>query len=255
MNPIAFSINGFDIRWYGVIIACGVGAAFILANINCKKKNYDFDSIIDIFLIAFPFGIIGARAYYVIFQFQDYKDNLWDVFNIREGGLAIHGGLILGLLAAYIYTKYKRKDFIKILDLVAPSIVFAQGIGRWGNFFNGEAHGGPVSYEFISKFPAFIQKGMNIGGVYYQPTFLYESVWDLLVCLILVYIFRKKHVKGSVIFAYIGLYSLGRFFIEGLRTDSLMLGPIRVAQLVSILGIVCSIVFFIVIKVKKRTTT
>lgn len=252
MNPIAFSINGFQIRWYGVIIAVGVMAAFILAGINCRKKNYDFDIIIDVFLISFPFAIIGARAYYVIFQFQDYRGNIADIFNIRQGGLAIHGGLIFGLTAAYIYTRYKNKDFVKIADLIAPSIVLAQGIGRWGNFFNGEAHGGQVSYEFISKFPEFIQRGMHIDGVYYHPTFLYESIWDLLVCLILVYILRRKHIKGSVIFSYIGLYSLGRFFIEGLRTDSLMVGPVRVAQLVSIAGIICSIIFFIVVKSKKQ---
>ncbi|MCH3964663.1 MAG: prolipoprotein diacylglyceryl transferase [Clostridium sp.] len=252
MNPVAFSIGGFQIRWYGVIIAVGIVAAFILANINCRKGNYDFDTIVDIFLIAFPFAIIGARVYYVIFQFQDYRGNLADIFNIRLGGLAIHGGLIFGLTAAYIYTRYKNKDFAKIADLLAPSIVLAQAIGRWGNFFNGEAHGGQVSYEFISRFPGFIQRGMHIDGVYYHPTFLYESIWNLLICIVLVYIFRRKHEKGTVIAAYIGLYSLGRFFIEGLRTDSLMIGPIRMAQLVSILGIIFSIVFLIVIRSKKQ---
>lgn len=252
MNPIAFSINGFQIRWYGIIIAVGVLAALVLAKANCKYKNYDFDSIIDIFLISFPAAIIGARAYYVIFQFQDYKDNIIDAFNIRLGGLAIHGGILFGLTAAYIYTRYKNKDFIKIVDLAAPSIILAQSIGRWGNFFNGEAHGGEVSYAFISKFPMFIQNGMHIDGVYYNPTFLYESLWNLIVCIILIYIFRRKHEKGTIIFSYIGLYSLGRFFIESLRTDSLMLGPIRVAMLVSFLGIACSIIFFIITKTKNK---
>lgn len=252
MNPVAFSINGFQVRWYGVIIALGVMAALALARVNCKYKNYDFDSVIDIFLISFPAAIIGARAYYVIFQFQDYKDNILDIFNIRQGGLAIHGGILFGLAAAYIYTRYKNKEFLKIVDLAAPSIILAQAIGRWGNFFNGEAHGGEVSYEFISKFPAFIQRGMYIEGTYYNPTFLYESIWDLIVCSILIYIFRKKHEKGTVVFSYIGLYSLGRFFIESLRTDSLMFGPIRIAMLVSFLGVICSIVFFIIIKRKNK---
>lgn len=255
MNPVAFSINGFEIRWYGIIIACGVAAAFLLASINCKRKNYDFDTIIDVFLVAFPFGIIGARAYYVIFQFEDYRDNLLNVFNIRQGGLAIHGGLLFAITAAYIYIRHRKKDFFKIADLVAPSIILAQGIGRWGNFFNEEAHGGQVSYAFISKFPSFIQNGMHINGSYYHPTFLYESVWDFAVCFILLYVLRKDHVKGSVIFSYIGLYSLGRFFIEGLRTDSLMLGPIRVAQLVSLIGILVSLIFFIIVKLKNRAVT
>ncbi|OBR95740.1 prolipoprotein diacylglyceryl transferase [Clostridium ragsdalei P11] len=255
MNPVAFSINGFQIRWYGIMIALGVMAALFLAKFNCKNKNYNFDNIVDTFLISFPFAIIGARAYYVIFQFQDYKDNIIDVFNIRLGGLAIHGGLIFGLTAAYIYTKHKKIDFIKLADCVAPSIILAQAIGRWGNFFNGEAHGGPVSYQFISKFPLFIQKGMFIDGTYYHPTFLYESLWNLTVCIILVYILRRKHDRGFVIAAYIGLYSLGRFFIEGLRTDSLMLGSIRIAQLVSLTGVIFSIGFFIYLKHKKNTNS
>ena len=138
------------------------------------------------------------------------------------------------------------------MDFVAPSIVLAQAIGRWGNFFNSEAHGGPVSYEFISKFPLFIQKGMHIDGVYYHPTFLYESVWNLAVCIILIYILRRKYEKGAVISAYVGLYSFGRFFIEGLRTDSLMLGNIRVAQLVSLIGVTLSIVYLLYLRAKKN---
>ncbi|MFL0194881.1 prolipoprotein diacylglyceryl transferase [Clostridium sp. WILCCON 0269] len=252
MDPIAFSINGFGIRWYGIMIGLGVLAALFLANFNCKYKGYDFDSLIDVFLISFPLAIIGARAYYVIFQFQDYKDNLMDIFNIRQGGLAIHGGLIFGFMAAYIVSRYKKMDFLKLWDCFAPSIILGQAIGRWGNFFNGEAHGGIVTHEFISRFPLFIQKGMYINGNYYNPTFLYESLWDLVICVILVYIFRRKHRKGSVIAAYVGLYSLGRLFIEGLRTDSLMLGYVRVAQLVSLIGIICSAGFFIYSKIKTR---
>ncbi|HBC96023.1 MAG TPA: prolipoprotein diacylglyceryl transferase [Clostridium sp.] len=252
MNPIAFSINGFEIRWYGIIIALGILAAILLADSNCKYKKYNFDILIDVFLVSFPFAIIGARAYYVIFRFQYYKDNLFDMINIRQGGLAIHGGLILGILAAYVFNRYKKLDFIKLLDFAAPSIILAQAIGRWGNFFNSEAHGGPVSYEFISKFPLFIQKGMHIDGVYYHPTFLYESVWNLAVCIILIYILRRKYEKGAVISAYVGLYSFGRFFIEGLRTDSLMLGNIRVAQLVSLIGVTLSIVYLLYLRAKKN---
>lgn len=251
MNPIAFSINGFDIRWYGVIIGFGVVVALLLGNINCKVKNYNFDNLMDTFLVSFPFAVIGARAYYVFFQFDEYRDNIINVFNIRQGGLAIHGGILFGLTSAFIYTRHKKIDFLNMADIAAPSIIIGQAIGRWGNFFNGEAHGGAVSYEFIKKFPLFIQNGMHIDGIYYQPTFLYESLWNIFVCLILVYLLRKSLKKGIVIFSYIGLYSLGRVFIEGLRTDSLMFYGIRIAQLISIIGIVLSVVLLLYTNKKK----
>ena len=204
------------------------------------------------FLIAFPSAIIGARLYYVIFEFEDYKDNLIDIFNIRQGGLAIHGGIIFGVLAVYIYLKYRKESFFKYVDVAAPSIILGQAIGRWGNFLNSEAHGGPVTKEFISKFPEFIQKGMFIEGTYYHPTFLYESIWNFIVCIFLIYLLKKTNKKGIVFMCYIGLYSLGRFFIEGLRTDSLYLGSIRVAQLMSIAGMILSIFFIYNIMKKER---
>lgn len=253
MDPIAFQINGFEVRWYGILIACGVILAVLLAGYNCKKKNIDFDIILDVFFIAFPTAIIGARAYYVIFEFENYKDNLIDIFNIRKGGLAIHGGLIGASLAIYLFSKIKKVNLIEYLDVAAPSIILAQAIGRWGNFMNSEAHGGEVSYEFISKFPGFVQKGMYIGGTYYHPTFLYESIWNIMVCIILLIILYKKRKKedGIVIASYLILYSLGRVFIEGLRTDSLMLGNIRVAQLVSAIGIIIGLSIIFIIKKRK----
>ncbi|EKQ57995.1 MULTISPECIES: prolipoprotein diacylglyceryl transferase [unclassified Clostridium] len=256
MNPTAFQIGSFEIRWYGILIGAGVILAILLASYNCKKKDINFDIILDGFFIAFPAAIIGARAYYVIFEFQNYKDNLIDVINIRKGGLAIHGGLIGAFIAVYFFTKIKKLDILKCLDIVAPSIILAQAIGRWGNFMNGEAHGGEVSYEFISHFPSFIQKGMYIGGAYYNPTFLYESIWNLIVCSILLIILHKKSNRndGIVIASYISLYSVGRFFIEGLRTDSLMLGNIRVAQLISIIGILAGLAFLVFIKRKHRNS-
>lgn len=253
MNPTAFQIGSFEVRWYGILISCGVILAMLLASYNCKKKDVDFDTILDVFFIAFPAAIIGARMYYVIFEFQNYKDNLIDMFNIRLGGLAIHGGLIGGLIAIYIFARIKKMNMLQYLDIAAPSIILAQAIGRWGNFMNGEAHGGEVSYEFISKFPSFIQKGMYIGGVYYHPTFLYESSWNLIVCIILLIILYRKsnNDNGIVIASYIILYSLGRVFIEGLRTDSLMIGSMRVAQLVSIAGILIGVSIIFIIKKKK----
>lgn len=243
MDPIAFNIFGLDIRWYGIFIAIGMMVGILLANFTSKLKSVDYDEFLNIVLISFPIAIIGARTYYVIFEFNQYKDNLIDVFNIRQGGLAIHGGIIFGMIAALIYTRYKKENLLEFADIAAPSIIIAQAIGRWGNFFNSEAHGGPVTQEFISKFPTFIQKGMLINGVYYHPTFLYESIWNVIVGLLLIYLLIKTLKYGTVFFTYIGLYSLGRFFIEGLRTDSLMFGSIRVAQLISLMGIALWIIF------------
>ena len=254
-NPIAFEIFGFKVMWYGVLIGIGIILAFLLAYINAKRKGLNFDVLIDIFLISFPCAIIGARAYYVIFEWNSYKNNLFNIFNIREGGLAIHGGLIGAFLSAFIYTRVKKIKFLAYADLVAPSIILAQGIGRWGNFMNSEAHGDVVSYEFISKFPKFIQNGMNINGQFYNPTFLYESIWDIFVCFLLVIILYKvkKGYEGIVISSYMILYSVGRFFIEGLRTDSLMFFGLRIAQIISLIGISLGFIFitYIIIKNKK----
>ena len=253
MNPIAFQIGNFEVRWYGILIAFGVIVAIILAGYNCKRKDVDFDTILDGFFVAFPAAIVGARLYYVAFEFQNYKDNLIDALNIRKGGLAIHGGLIGAFLAVYIFAKIRKINILKYLDIAAPSIILAQAIGRWGNFMNGEAHGGEVSYDFISKFPSFIQKGMNISGIYYHPTFLYESSWNLMICAILLVILYKKRNEdnGIVIASYMILYSLGRVFIEGLRTDSLMIGNMRIAQLMSIIGIIVGVALIICIRRKK----
>ncbi len=238
MDPVAFSLFGIDIAWYGISIALGVVAALLLAQYTCKLVNINYDDMLTVFLITFPIAIVGARLYYVIFEFDQYRDNLMSIFNIRKGGLAIHGGIIAAVIVVAIYCNKKKINFFDIMDMAAPCIILAQGIGRWGNFFNQEAHGGPVTEAFISKFPQFIQKGMLIKGTYYHPTFLYESIWNVLVCLLLLYMLKKVSKKGVIFFSYIGLYSVARFFIEGLRTDSLMLGSIRMAQLVSIIGVV-----------------
>lgn len=242
MNPVAFSIFGLTIRWYGILIGTGMLLAIILAYFTSKTRNFSYDELLNIVLIALPLSIIGARLYYVIFNFGDYSKNVSDIINIRLGGLAIHGGVIVGFLCAYIYTHVKKLNFWVVADIVAPSLILAQAIGRWGNFFNGEAHGGPVSEAFIKHFPAFIQKGMYIDGTYYQPTFLYESIWNICVFIILLVLLNKTKKFGLVFFSYIGLYSIGRFFIEGLRTDSLMLGPLRMAQVVSLCGFVIWII-------------
>ena len=253
MNPIAFSIGGFDIRWYGILIATGMVLGILMANYNCKWRTVDYDNLLNIVLLAIPIGIVGARLYYVIFEFKNYENNILEAFNIRNGGLAIHGGLIFGIGSALIYTKIKKLNFIKFADVAAPSIILAQALGRWGNFFNQEAHGDVVSYEFIKHFPMFIQNGMNINGIYYNPTFLYESIWNIIVFIILMIMLRKSKRNGIVFFSYIGLYSVGRFIIEGMRTDSLMLGNIRMAQFVSLSGVIIWIAYLLLSYYKSRT--
>ncbi|MDU1006740.1 prolipoprotein diacylglyceryl transferase [Clostridium butyricum] len=254
MNPVAFNIGNFEIRWYGILIVLGIFIGMFIAYYNSNKLNLDFEKIIDGFLVAFPCAIVGARAYYVFFEFDNFKNNIWSVFNLRTGGLAIHGGLIGALIGTIIYCKFKKIEMMKYLDVVAPSLILAQAIGRWGNFMNGEAHGDVVSYEFISKFPEFIQKGMYLDGHYYNPTFLYESMWNLIIFLILMIILHKKksNENGVVIASYAVLYSVGRLFIESLRTDSLMIGNIRIAQFMSILGVIIGITYIIYVKSKKH---
>lgn len=254
MNPVAFNIGNFEIRWYGILIVLGIFIGMFIAYYNSKKLNLDFEKIIDGFLVAFPCAIVGARAYYVFFEFDNFKNNIWSIFNLRTGGLAIHGGLIGALIGIIIYCKLKKIEMMKYLDVVAPSLILAQAIGRWGNFMNGEAHGDVVSYEFISKFPEFIQKGMYLDGHYYNPTFLYESIWNLIIFLILMIILHKKksNENGVVIASYAVLYSIGRLFIESLRTDSLMIGNIRIAQFMSIVGVVIGITYIIYVKSKKH---
>ena len=254
MNPVAFNIGNFEIRWYGILIVLGIFIGMFIAYYNSKKLNLDFEKIIDGFLVAFPCAIVGARAYYVFFEFDNFKNNIWSIFNLRTGGLAIHGGLIGALIGTIIYCKLKKIEMMKYLDVVAPSLILAQAIGRWGNFMNGEAHGDVVSYEFISKFPEFIQKGMYLDGHYYNPTFLYESMWNLLIFLTLMIILHKKksNENGVVIASYAVLYSIGRLFIESLRTDSLMIGNIRIAQFMSILGVIIGITYIIYVKSKKH---
>ena len=246
MDSVAFEIWGAPIAWYGIIISLGVLAAIGLTYIIAKKENLDFEIIIDGFLWAFPIAIVCARLYYVAFEWENYN-SFMEVINIRNGGLAIHGGLIGGILTAFIVTKVKKVNFLQYIDIVMPGVILAQAIGRWGNFMNQEAHGGEVSAEFISKFPEFIQKGMYIDGTYFHPTFLYESIWNLIVCGILIFILykRKENQNGIVLGSYMVLYSIGRFFIEGLRTDSLMFMNFRIAQIISVAGIILGIGFIL----------
>lgn len=237
MNPIAFHIGLYPIRWYGILISAAIAAGIVIAYRGSEGQGIDPDHILNLTIISVPAAIVGARLYYVLFsgRLDYYLSNPSEILATWHGGLAIHGGLIAGIAAGYFYVRKHNLNFWKLADIFAPGIALGQAFGRWGNFFNQEAHGGPVSFQFISRFPEFIQRGMLIKGQYYHPTFLYESLWDLSVFLVLVFLRRKEVIKtGEVFLSYLVLYSSGRFFIEGLRTDSLMLGPFRVAQLVSL---------------------
>ncbi|HGO3254668.1 TPA: prolipoprotein diacylglyceryl transferase [Staphylococcus aureus] len=252
IDPVAFNLGPLSVRWYGIIIAVGILLGYFVAQRALVKAGLHKDTLVDIIFYSALFGFIAARIYFVIFQWPYYVENPSEIIKIWHGGIAIHGGLIGGFIAGVIVCKVKNLNPFQIGDIVAPSIILAQGIGRWGNFMNHEAHGGPVSRAFLEKLhlPNFIMENMYINGQYYHPTFLYESIWDVAGFIILVNI--RKHLKlGETFFLYLTWYSIGRFFIEGLRTDSLMLtSNIRVAQLVSILLILISISLIVYRRIK-----
>ncbi|HCT9614973.1 TPA: prolipoprotein diacylglyceryl transferase [Staphylococcus aureus] len=252
IDPVAFNLGPLSVRWYGIIIAVGILLGYFVAQRALVKAGLHKDTLVDIIFYSALFGFIAARIYFVIFQWPYYAENPSEIIKIWHGGIAIHGGLIGGFIAGVIVCKVKNLNPFQIGDIVAPSIILAQGIGRWGNFMNHEAHGGPVSRAFLEQLhlPNFIIENMYINGQYYHPTFLYEYIWDVAGFIILVNI--RKHLKlGETFFLYLTWYSIGRFFIEGLRTDSLMLtSNIRVAQLVSILLILISISLIVYRRIK-----
>lgn len=229
MNPVAFEIFGMPIRWYGIFIAAAFLFGTIIAIGEAKRKGIDEEVLIDLLLFAVPAALIGARIHYVIFSWDLYRDNPIEVFNFRGGGLAIHGGIIAAVIVALIFCKIRKQDFWKLADITAPSIILGQAIGRWGNYTNQEAFGGPTDLPW----------GIMIGGEKVHPTFLYESLWNFLTFIFLLWYSRKKSkTDGEIFLLYIILYSFARFFIEGLRTDSLMWGQFRVAQIISVVSIV-----------------
>ena len=249
MNPEMFSIGNISVRWYSFLILVGIILAIFLAEKEAKKFKYDKDFIFDLAFWIIIFGIIGARLYYVIFNFELYKNDLLGIFKVWNGGLAIHGGIIVGLITLLVYCKIKGVKPLRVTDIAVPSLIIAQAIGRWGNFFNGEAHGPVTTLANLKELfiPQFIIVGMNIGGVYYHPTFLYESLWCILgfIILLIVRKFYKSLKCGQLTCIYLMWYGAGRLVIESLRTDSLMLGSLKVAQLVSIGMIVVGVLFFL----------
>ena len=232
MDRVAFTIFGIDVMWYGILMATGMILGTYLALKEAERVGISEDDVLNLAIFAIPAGVLGARLYYVIFNWGYYSQNPSQILNFRGGGMAIHGALIGGILAGLIYTKIKKINFFKMADIALLGMPLAQAIGRWGNYINGEAHGGPTNLPW----------GIMVGGVKVHPTFLYESIWDFGIFIFLWMFRKKKKYEGQVAVYYIILYSLGRFFIEGLRTDSLMIGPLRMAQVISLVGVVGGII-------------
>jgi phosphatidylglycerol:prolipoprotein diacylglycerol transferase len=244
INPIAFSIGSIDVRWYGIVLGSAALIALLIAIQEGKRFNINPDFFMDFLLVAVPSAIVGARLYYVIFKWADYRNNLWEIFQIWHGGIAIYGALIGSIIGVAFYVRAKGYDFWRIADIAAPGLIIGQMIGRWGNFMNQEAHGGPVAESFLRDslhLPNFIVNQMYITdpatmqAAYYQPTFLYESIWTFVGFLLLLLLRRRPFVRaGEIFISYFIWYSIGRFFIEGLRTDSLAFtGPSWLASLMN----------------------
>ncbi len=240
LEPVAFSIGIFSVRWYGIILGCGALAGLLLAVREGRRFRIQPDFFMDLLLIGVPSAVICARIYYVAFRWPDYSHNISEAFKVWHGGIAIHGALIGAVIAAVIYVRYKGYNFWRIADICAPSLLIGQLIGRWGNFMNQEAFGGPVEPSFLTQtlhLPAFIVNQMWIEGQYHHPTFLYESVWNLVGLFLLFWLRRRPFMRaGELFMTYFIWYSIGRFFVEGLRTDSLAFyGPDWLVSLMRIL--------------------
>ncbi|CQR46474.1 Prolipoprotein diacylglyceryl transferase [Paraliobacillus sp. PM-2] len=247
IDRVFLELGPLTIYWYAVIIVSGVFIGLWLATRETDRLGLEKDLFTDLIMFALPIAIISARFYYVAFEWERYQGGpWWDVFAIWEGGIAIHGALIGSVITAIIFARVKRVSFWQLADIAAPSLILGQAIGRWGNFINQEAHGGVVSDAFFNNFmqylPDFIVNQMYIDGAYYHPTFLYESVWNILIFSLLLVLRKKVNPRrGELFLTYVIGYSVGRYFIEGMRTDSLyIIGSLRTAQVISIvLVVVC----------------
>ncbi|TKH06792.1 prolipoprotein diacylglyceryl transferase [Peribacillus simplex] len=253
LNPIAIDLGPIQVHWYGLIIGFGVLLGLIIALRESERRGLDKEIFTDLILFAVPIAIISARIYYVIFQWEYYSQNPGDIIKIWNGGIAIHGALIGSVLTAIVFAKVKKVSFWKLVDIAAPSLLLGQAIGRWGNFMNQEAHGGEVTRSFLENMhlPEFIINQMYINGTYYHPTFLYESIWNILGVIILLSLRKVNLRRGELFLTYVIWYSIGRYFIEGLRTDSLMLTEsLRIAQVISIVLVVVAIALLVYRRVR-----
>jgi phosphatidylglycerol---prolipoprotein diacylglyceryl transferase len=224
INPVAFQIFGFPVYWYGVMISGGLLLGLWVTLARTEKYGFDADQLINFLLLAVPAAVIGTRIGYVVAHWDEFSGNLISVFYLRQGGLAIHGGIIAAILTAYFYARRTKVKFWRLADLCAPGLILGQAIGRWGNYFNQEAYGVETTVPWA----------MYIAGALRHPTFLYESLWNFLVFGYLLLMSERDRTEGGIFLRYLIWYSAGRYFIEGLRTDSAMLGGFRTAQLLSL---------------------
>ncbi|MBR0374477.1 MAG: prolipoprotein diacylglyceryl transferase, partial [Mogibacterium sp.] len=228
--------------WYGILIAAGMLIAVMISYHRAPIFDIKPDDAFDIALIMLPVGVIGARIYYVIFNWDYYAGDFLKIINIRNGGLAIHGGLIFGVLAVVLMCRRRKISFLNLLDLYFPTVALAQAIGRWGNFFNNEAHGTETDLPWA----------VIIDGKGYHPTFLYESIWCFLIFIVLLRLSRRRRFVGQITFLYGILYSIERFFVEGLRTDSLMIGPFRQAQIISVCILIACLTLYAILSRRQQ---
>lgn len=248
MNQNIITLGMIEIRWYSVLILMSFMIGTLIIFYGAKRKQIDTRLISDLIFYLIITVIIGARIYYVLFNLDYYLKYPIDIIKIWEGGLAIHGGIIAGIIFLYYYCKKKNIDLLTITDIIAPALILGQAIGRWGNFFNQEAYGSITTYEALKHLhiPNFIISGMYINHSYWHPTFFYESIMCLIgFIIIFIYYHTKKCRKGHLTALYFIIYGIIRFFIESMRQDSLMIGSIKMAQIVSIIMILIGIVIFI----------
>jgi len=246
VTSTGLELFGLSIRWYGLLIALGMALGILLASLREKRYGLPKDTAIDLALIGVPSAILGARLYYVAFSWDSYAADPASALYIWQGGLAIYGGILGGLLGGYIYSRVKRLDFLTLADLAAPGFAIGQAVGRWGNFFNQEAYGVPVTAEWMKRFPIAVH--IQSDGLWHFATFFYESLWCLCIVIVLLTLERKNRFRrpGDVFLTYVLLYSIERTLVEGLRTDSLYWGPVRVSQALSIFAAIASAILLAV---------
>lgn len=245
-----------SVSWYSVLIVCGMLAALALCTHEEKRRSLPQDTVIDLAFWVLPLGLIGARLYYVIFQWPMYSDDLLSILRVWEGGLAIYGGVIGGLAGVLLFSWRRRVNPFTLTDMIVPGLSLAQGIGRWGNYFNMEAYGREITNPAWQFFPVGVQIPSGSGYTWHMATFFYESCWDIVVFLLLWLVIRKRSkAAGTTTLWYFLLYGTGRFLIEGLRTDSLMTGSFRVSQLLSLALAVVAAAFLIITVIRRKKIT